>query len=520
MEKVVIYLRKSRADAEAELMGEGETLARHERLLLEVAKKQRINVVDIYKEVVSGETIASRPVMQKLLTEVEHCMWSGVLVIEIDRLARGDTVDQGIMAQAFKYSNTKIITPNKIYDPANEFDEEFFEFGLFMSRREYKTINRRLQAGRIASVKEGKYVGNIPPYGYIRQKLEKEKGFTLLPHPEQAEIVRLIFDLYTGKNEKQIGVSLIVRKLNNLKIPAVNGVWVPATIQGILRNPVYIGKIRWNCRPQIKKVIDGKIKKERPRKKPDECIIANGKHEAIIEIETFELAQQLMSKNKAPCPTGTSVKNPLAGIVKCAKCGRNMVRRPYSNRGQEDTLMCPVTSCDNVSSVLRIVEEKILKYLKKWNNGLMVKIKKQTKTNINISILEKSRDKIEFEIESSKKQLDKTYDLLEKEIYDTDTFLSRSKIIAEKIKELKKDYNKINNEIKKNKNEIQARTQIIPMVSHVVDIYYKLDDPAEKNELLKKVLDKVEYIKTEKGNYNKKEIPTFEITLYPKFPSV
>lgn len=63
------------------------------------------------------------------------------------------------MSQTFKYSGTKIITPMKVYDPENEFDEEYFEFGLFMSRREYKTINRRLQRGRISSAKEGKFVG-------------------------------------------------------------------------------------------------------------------------------------------------------------------------------------------------------------------------------------------------------------------------------------------------------------------------------------------------------------------------
>ena len=68
----------------------------------------------------SGETIAARPVMQQLLIEIEQNVWSGVLVMEIERLARGDTIDQGIVAQAFKYSNTKIITPLKTYDPTNE----------------------------------------------------------------------------------------------------------------------------------------------------------------------------------------------------------------------------------------------------------------------------------------------------------------------------------------------------------------------------------------------------------------
>ena len=201
----LIYLRKSRADIEAEQRGEGETLARHERSLLDLAGRLKLNIVDIYREVVSGETIAARPVMQQLLTEVESGLWAGVLVMEVERLARGDTIDQGIVAQAFKFSGTKIVTPSKTYDPENEFDEEYFEFGLFMSRREYKTINRRLQRGREASIKEGKYVGSISPYGYDKVKLERDKGFTLAPNPDQAPIVRMIYELYTRGEMLQIG---------------------------------------------------------------------------------------------------------------------------------------------------------------------------------------------------------------------------------------------------------------------------------------------------------------------------
>ncbi|EJW17552.1 putative resolvase [Paenibacillus alvei DSM 29] len=190
-----LYLRKSRSDIEAEARGEGETLERHRRILFDLAKRLNIHISKEYKEIVSGETIIEREVVQDLLRDVEQGVWTGVLVVEVERLARGDTVDQGIVAQTFKYSGTKIITPTKTYDPNNEFDEEYFEFGLFMSRREFKTINRRLQNGRISSVKEGKYVGNKAPYGYDRVKLINEKGYTLEKN-ERSEIVKLIFDLY------------------------------------------------------------------------------------------------------------------------------------------------------------------------------------------------------------------------------------------------------------------------------------------------------------------------------------
>ena len=124
MDRYAIYLRKSRADLDAEAHGEGETLSRHKAALLSLAKRLNITVDEIYQEIVSGETIAARPKMQQLLQEVSEGKWTGVLVMEVERLARGDTMDQGLVSQTFKYSGTKIITPLKTYDPANEFDGE------------------------------------------------------------------------------------------------------------------------------------------------------------------------------------------------------------------------------------------------------------------------------------------------------------------------------------------------------------------------------------------------------------
>ena len=135
-----IYLRKSRADMELEKMEKYETLARHKKILLVLARKREFDIVKIYEEIVSGESIRQRPEMQKLLQDVSNELYEGVLVMEVERLARGNTRDQGIVAETFQYSGTKIITPNKVYDPNNDLDQEYFEFGLFMSRREYKTI--------------------------------------------------------------------------------------------------------------------------------------------------------------------------------------------------------------------------------------------------------------------------------------------------------------------------------------------------------------------------------------------
>ena len=522
-----LYLRKSRADLEAEARGEGETLARHEKILLELAHLQKLSITQIYREIVSGETIAARPIMQQLLSEVEQGAWEGVLVMEVERLARGDTIDQGIVAQTFKFSDTKIITPIKTYDPTNEYDEEYFEFGLFMSRREYKTINRRLQRGRIASVKEGKYVGNKTPYGYIRKKVENDKGFTLTPDPDHAPVVKMIFDLYAhGQRQpdgslKETGVSKIVRKLNEMKIPSAKGnLWVTATIQGMLRNPVYIGKIRWNGRPVRKKMVNGKMVKERPRAKPEEWVLADGLHEPLIDPQTWAEVQAKLTENSPhTCPKDSIIMNPLAGLVVCGKCGRKMVRRPYTNRNYPDTLICPVTFCDNVSTALNIVENRVIQALQQWleHYRLMYDDHNDENSSVQENLKENTLQAVKNDLLKLEKQRDNIYDLLEQGVYSTEVFLQRSQAVNDKIKQSNESIELITQEIERDKKAEQNRKTIIPRAEYVLDEYPKAKTPAEKNELLKSVIDKVVYTKTVKGRWHNKP-DDFELILYPKLP--
>ncbi|MFZ5352784.1 MAG: recombinase family protein [Bacillota bacterium] len=521
-----IYLRKSRADIEAEARGEGETLVRHEHALLDLAKRQKLNITEIYREIVSGETISSRPVMQQLLNEVEQGVWTGVLVMEVERLARGDTIDQGIVAQTFKYSNTKIITPMKTYDPNNEYDEEYFEFGLFMSRREYKTINRRLQRGRLTSVQEGKYCGTKPPYGYIRKKLEKQKGFTLEINPEQADVVKLIFELYT-KGElqpdgsyKRLGVSLIVRKLNDMKIPPMKGdVWVTSTIQGILQNPVYIGKIRWNSRPAVKKMVDGQMSKERPRAKKEDWVLVDGLHESIIDNETWELAQDYYTQNApSPVPTRYKTVNPLSGIIVCGVCGRRMVRRPYGGK-YPDSIMCPVTSCSNISSQLTFVEERLLQSLRAWLEKYILNwgTKEAANNSVLIDVKKKAVKKLEEELKSSEKQMSSLHDLLEQGVYTTEKFLERSKVLTERINMLQKDKNTLLEDMKNESLRAESQKAFIPKVEKLLELYNTTDNAALKNKWLKEVLEKAVYIKTVKGRWHNRP-DDFELELFPRLP--
>ena len=214
VENILIYLRKSRKDYEFSNEPIEKTLERHEKILQEYSKKtygSEIPEENILREVVSGDTIADRPKMQEVLSLIENDKYKAVLVLEIERLARGNTIDQGLIAQTFEYTNTVIITPQKIFNLSDELDRSFFEDGLYQSRKYLLYTKKILTRGRIASVKEGKFVGSCTPFGYDKEKIKGEKGYKLIINKEEADIVKLIFQMYVDNK----GTQIIANFLNN-----------------------------------------------------------------------------------------------------------------------------------------------------------------------------------------------------------------------------------------------------------------------------------------------------------------
>lgn len=521
MDQYVIYLRKSRVDIEAEAYGDEDTLARHEKALVALANRHNLNVTAIYPEIVSGETIEERPYMKRLLKEVESGMWSGVLVMEVERLARGDTRDQGLVAQTFKYSSTKIYTPMKIYDPDNEYDEEYFEFGLYMSRREYKTINRRLQRGRIASVSEGKYVGNKAPYGYMRKKLERTKGFTLEPHPEEADVVKLIYHLFTcgeiqpGGTYQRYNLSSIARYLNNIGIkPRISDAWVTSSIRLILTNPVYYGMIRWQRRPQNKQMVNSKIQKSRPIN--NDYILKKGLHEAIIDENTFTLAQSLLKeKSSAPINHKRNMQNPLAGLIICGKCGRVMLRKIHKN--SQTAIACTAPHCTNVSSPLSFVEEAILNALGDLMSNYKIMLKSENHIDHDITnLIENQLNESKKDLDQLEKQLNKIHTLYERDEYDTEQFMQRSALVNSQINEVKEKIRNIYELRSKEAGNDKNMSLIVPRLEHVLNVYDGLPTAEDKNRLLKDVITKVIYTKEKQGRYNNNNPRDFELKIYPR----
>ena len=343
-EEVIDYSRKSQSDDPN--MSVEEVLAKHEQLLDEMSIRlfgAKVPEQNKFREVVSGETLIDRPEIQKVLRLIESPKYKAIKCVEPQRLTRGDLEDIGRLMKLIKHTNTLVITQERTYDLRQEFDWEVFERKLKQGS-EYLEYYKKIQArGRELSVAAGNYIASIPPYGYDKATVMdgKKKCPTLVINPEQAEVVRMIFDMYVNQD---LGRVTIAKRLNELGIKTMyGGMWAQDTIKGILENEHYIGKVKWNYRKTVVVVEDGEIRKTQPKAKIGEYLVYEGKHEAIISDELFRAAREKQGRNHRAKPN-TKIRNPLAGILFC-QCGRAMSLRTYKKKGVERS--APRLLCDN-----------------------------------------------------------------------------------------------------------------------------------------------------------------------------
>lgn len=513
-----IYLRKSRQDLEAEAHGEGDTLARHRRTLTELAEARSLPIGAIYEEVVSGDTIAARPQMQRLLREVEAGQWRGVIVMEIERLARGDSIDQGMVARAFKYSETRIITPFKTFDPNNEYDEEYFEFGLFMSRREYKTIRRRLNAGVQAARREGKYTAGQPPFGYRKIKLKGEKGGSLEPDPQTAPIVQNIYHWFV---QEDICISQIKKRLNRLlpPPPGARNQWTDRRVSLLLHNPHYAGYTTSTRRPTRKEVVDGRLKVVRLTAK--DIQLYEGRHEALVSREDWHRAQEILASHPAPpVPAGKGQKNAFTGLIVCGACGRKMQRNCISNRQtipREPLIFCVSRSaCPTISHRYDEIERMVLDTLRLWlsaytSDGSPFPQQDETAPlRASLQLLDKRLSDLDA-------RMSRAFELVETGVYTPALYLERKNALDAERTSLLRQQDEMQAELERLEHAAANRRAFAPRLQHVLDAYTQAANAREQNRLLKTVIEKIVYTKTERVTAN--HPGNLHLQIYPLLPS-
>jgi len=509
---VDIYLRKSRKDIEeerqsAETGNPFDTLERHRKQLLALARKQNYNIVEILEEdIVSGEYINERPVMQQLLRRVETGKVDAVLVMDLDRLGRGDMSDQGAIDRAFRLSGTKIITPGETYDPESESWELVFGIKSLFAREELKTTNKRLLRGRRQSANEGKHIANRPPYGYNRDHKLK-----LYPDSETAWVVEKIFNLTVeGFGRKRVALEL---QQLGVKSPLGKDVWGTATIAQILTNEVYTGKIIWGKQKNIKR--DGKyIQKKLPR---DQWVIYKNAHEPIVKQELFDKVQEVIKYRQTPALTQSNeLKNTLAGLLKCSLCGMTMKYTKPPKRPNA-YIHCQNIACNGKqrTATFQKVEERILYSLEQIVDDFALKdemFKKEKKRSSIVFLKEKAIRIKKQELKELNVQKDNLHDFLERGIYTVDIFMERQKNVVERIKAIELELSALEADLTEEIERVKNYTEYIPSIRRVLVAYEKTKDANKKNRLLKSVLEKVTFYR----NASHKKQDEFEVQLYLK----
>lgn len=481
MNNVAMYLRKSRAE---EASDTEETLARHKETLLEFAKRNKLAISHIYEEVVSGESLYSRPKMLKLLADCEAGTYDAVLCMDIDRLGRGAMSQQGIILETLKGSNTKIITPRKIYDLNNELDEEYTEFETFIARRELKLIKRRMQRGTRKTIEEGGYIAN-PPFGYNR--VYKNKKPTLDINEEEAKYVRMIFDMYGNQG---IGCHTIADTLNSMGVrPHRTDKFCRTTVRHILKNHTYIGKVVWDRKKHIRKGVQGNEKHITIYNPKEQWTIVDGLHPPIIDEDLFYRVQKIFEGRYHPPSNKGIVENPMAGLLICSVCGQKMQRRPYLKENQTAHLICPTKGCC-ASSRIDYVEAALLNAIS--DEAKSLKAGHVANNAIESDLLFQSLKSISQEIDKAMAQKNRLHDLLEQEIYDIATYSARMKILNEKISKLEESYQEMKEKID-SINQISHKERL-NRIENVLQFYHS-SSPQEKNDLLKSIIQKAEYFK-------------------------
>lgn len=486
-----LYLRKSRTDNDTESVE--ETLEKHKKILTDLAARKGLYVGKIYQEVVSGETIEARPEIQQLMKDCYSGMYRGIIIIEVTRLSRGNQGDAQKILDCLKYSNMNngvlVVTPTKTYDIAhNSDDEEYMEFELFMSRREYKMINKRMNRGKMQCIVEGEYMSSYRPYGWEVIKVGKKR--TLTPHPQEYEIGKLI---YKWKIEG-LTTHRIAKKLTLMGVPTYTGNcpdWSKETIKEFLRNPVNMGKVRWNDRMQVKVMADGELKTSRPRSNhTDHYMLYDGIHKdkAMVTEEEFRLA----NKGFKPDKTKATLKltNVLAGLLICPKCGK--VMHYQGNKARPGTAprfchpsvqLCKVKSA-NADDVLNALAHSLRLYIEDFE------LKLEGMPSVSEDSVSLQIETLNKELKKTKRILDKLFDDYENEIYTANEFVERKAKHNERIASIQE-------QIAALEDTIPEKEEYEDKVLKLTDALAALEDPAmdaeDKNRYLKEIVSKIEF---------------------------
>jgi len=269
------------------------------------------SIYDVYlDEGISGKNMTERPAITRMMEDIKAGRVKNVLVFKLDRLTRS-VADLVYLIDLFKQYGCAFNSLCESIDTSTASGRMFLKIIGIFAEFERENIGERVRLGKERKAREGyTTAGARVSYGYTRNKGDKIQQIDTT----EAETVKRIYDMYVNQN---ISLTGIATTLNLEKIPSKQGgTWNTGVIINLLRNPNYIGKVRYG------------------KESPERYFEVEGKHEAIINEELYNEAQLLMEKNKFVSPTKKPrKKNYFSGVLHCGLCGKRLVTHiNYNNK--------------------------------------------------------------------------------------------------------------------------------------------------------------------------------------------
>ena len=481
----IMYLRKSRQDDPNETVE--EVLAKHELWLQEWAEKNlgyRIPEEYIYREIVSGERISDRREMQKVLRAIESPEVAGVICFNASRLSRGDLMDCGTLITTLRFTSTMVATPMMTYNLEDNMERQFFQDELLRGSSYLNQVKEVLSTGReIAVTKRGAFIGSYAPYGYKKVKIGKL--CTLEPHETEADVVRMMFDLYLNHD---MTFHSIGRKLDSMGIKPRTGIcWRDTSIRQIISNHHYDGKVVYGKRKTKTVIEDGKqVRKRKRLTDPEQFTVVDGQHPALVDHETFEKANQKRCNNPRVIKD-LQVSNPLAGVLYCAKCGHAMRRSPYTHADDRYACNYHQQACMKSIKIKTVIETLVTALEESELPNLKAKL--DNNQGNAAAIQQKLLEGLLKQMEEYRQQEENQYELLETKKYTPELFEKRNAALREKMK-------KCEIQIAETRNTMPEPVDYAERILALEDAIKALRDDTmtseEKNRILKRIVDRIE----------------------------
>lgn len=372
--RVALYTRVSTEDQ----VKEGTSLEVQREFLVSYAKREGWEIYypeagKIYEDDGYSGYTRERPALKKLFADAKKKKIDMVLVHKIDRFSR-NLRDLLNLVDELEYLNISLKSATEPYDTSSSAGKMMFQQLGSFAEFERNRIKERVFPGMLKGVQRGNWQGaRYSPYGYSYNKDAPDKERVLKVVKEEAEIVKLIYTMYlSGQSTTQIAGYLYKKGYKTRS----GGRFHTKLVCDILKNQIYIGKIVWNTHYYDKK--QKTLKGYRyVKNEPSKVITAEGKHEAIISQNVFDVVQKKLEKNRK----GVAVRKgcheyPLTGLLVCAKCGhrfqggrcngsrnKKWERRYYkcSGKGTHNAdCHAPYLHADKIESVVFTIFEFIL----------------------------------------------------------------------------------------------------------------------------------------------------------------